>query len=126
MVVAPASITWLLTKPAANDFAVLRADLGDVEYARQRQSLQALLCAYFGEKHCDYKLGKSIAPVAPAPPGKKLLKVRWALPGRGKSGGLRIILSIDCKHRRCTLLRALERVDEPTSKDIDLAAKLDS
>lgn len=71
---------------------------------------------------CDQKQGKSISPVGSR--GKaKLLKMRWALPGRGKSGGLRLLLAAYCADRWISIVGAWKRDTDPDDEDIDEAAK---
>src|SRR5713226_7345344 len=55
-----------------------------------KHALQDYLCEYFSGGSCTHKVGKSISPMGATKAGGKKLKVRWLVPGQGKSGGLRL------------------------------------
>ena len=120
----PADITWLLTKEARADLASLRSSLSDDEYDRQREAIRVFLCSYFDTGKCDNKLGRSISPMGGTPGGGKCLKVRWALPGKGKSGGLRLAVVAYCDERRVFLNRVFARADDPSNDDFANAFNL--
>ncbi|MBI5283458.1 MAG: hypothetical protein HY874_00045 [Chloroflexi bacterium] len=81
--------------------------MGEVEYEADKRALRQFLCDYFNaQTSCDRKLGNSISPVDGAEVGTKRLKVRWALPGGGKSGGLRLLVDAHCSKKVVTLRHA--------------------
>lgn len=63
-------------------------------------------------------LGKSISPMKATPRGGKVLKVRWAYPGCGKSGSLRLIVVAYCREKRVHIAQALDRRDDPDNNDV--------
>lgn len=67
---------------------------------------------------------RSIRRIGVSPLGGKVLKVRWELPGRGKSGGLRIAMVAFCKRRRVVLARTFIRNQEPSDTDFAAAQEL--
>ena len=111
--VAPAEITWLVHRDARPALDELRGGDG-AWYEAQKTSLRNYLCRYFdGDGGCSVELGNAISPVGAAGRGEKLLKVRWMLPGRGKRGGLRMLLVVECDARRVTIAKAAHRKDDP-------------
>lgn len=85
-------ITWIVTEEGHADIADIREALGD-GYKADVASLQDMMAGYFsGDEGCTTKQGKSISPLGATSDGGKLLKVRWMMPGCGKSGGLRFAL----------------------------------
>lgn len=85
----PESIKWEVVGSARPCLDKIRAQMTPAEYEADKRSLQAFLCSYFNTGDCQSKLGASISPMkAPrTPAGGKCLKVRWGVPGGGKSGG---------------------------------------
>jgi hypothetical protein len=89
MTVLPTAVTWVLSKECAEDIEHIRFALGD-DYEHNVLELQEMLCDYFSaDAGCSARGGSSISTLGSACGTGKLLKVRWSLPGRGKSGGLR-------------------------------------
>lgn len=78
-------------------------------YASTTKSLQDLLCVYFDATGCLRETGKTVSPVGGTADGGKVLKVRQAIPGQGKSGGLRLQLVAYCKDRRVVVVGATLR-----------------
>lgn len=113
----PADICWKLTPSALDSIEALRDFLGD-DYPDEVRSLQEFLCDYFdATPDCSVKQGKSIASVAGAPEGGKGLKVRWALPGEGKSGGLRLAIVAFCEQRTVIVCEAFRRRSDPDDEE---------
>ena len=92
---APQDGSWAIRQTAGN--AEARAAFTDAEFEVQRASLKLFLCNYFSSGDCSNALNKSISPMGATPSGGKILKVRWGLPGRGKRGGLRLVVVAYCK-----------------------------
>jgi len=89
MTVLPAAVTWILSEECADDIKHIKAALGD-GYAHSRTKMREMLCDYFsGDTGCSARGGSAISTLGSACGTGKLLKVRWLLPGSGKSGGLR-------------------------------------
>jgi len=78
-----------------------------------KRALKEFLCDYFSIGDCNQKLGKTISPMGATPGGGKVLKVRFGLPGGGKSGGLRLAVVAYCRERRVVIAEAFLRKDDP-------------
>lgn len=57
------------------------------------------------------------------PAGGKILKVRWGLPGMGKSGGLRLAVVAYCESREVVIAGAFLRSDDPDDATFFAAAE---
>jgi len=117
-------ITWKLSPDVVALVGPIRDKLGEEAYHQDKRSLQEHLSAYFtAEKGCTREQGDSISPIGcPSKPGWKCLKVRWAPPGTGRSGGLRLAVAVHCTDRRVHVLGAWMRRDAPG--DAEFAAVL--
>lgn len=91
----------------------LRAQFGEELYNSNKKSLQIFLCEYFNTGNCMNKLGKSISPMGATKKGGKILKVRWGIPGRGKSGSLRLCVVAYCNEKRVFGVAAHIRSEDP-------------
>ena len=110
-------ISWHLASGVLNELAELKEGLGPSAYADQRQALQDFLCGYVGtDPGCLAKLGKSISPLGSTKNGNKILKVRWGLPGQGKSGGLRLAFVTRCAERVIILAAICQRREDPSTE----------
>ncbi len=106
-------------KPKSDVLQAVREQLSAEQYERQKRSLKEFLCSYFSaENGCDSRQGKSISPVGATPKGGKILKVRWGLPGCGKSGGLRLVVVAYCDELRVYLAEAFNRKDDPSTAEV--------
>ncbi len=92
-------------------------------YGEQKQALKEFLCSYFSATTCDRQQGNSISPVAATGAGGKVLKVRWGLPGQGKSGGLRLVIVAYCDERRVVIAQASLRKDGLSDEQIEASVK---
>lgn len=122
MTYVPSDGTWTVL-PTASGLSQVRDRLGEALYEEQRKALQLFLCEYFATGHCDTKQGASISPLGATPAGGKILKVRWGLPGQGKSGGLRLCVVVYCDEMRVTLAEAFARKDNPSDAAFEQAVK---
>jgi hypothetical protein len=98
--------------------AELRQRMTPEAYEQEKQALQEFLCGYFSTGDCRNALGSSVSPMKASPGGGKVLKVRWALPGGGKSGGLRLVVVAYCEEKRVHIAQAFDRRENPTDEDI--------
>lgn len=115
---------WLLTEQAAGDVVEIRSQLG-TGYPEDVTRLRQFLCDYFsGNGGCASKQGKSISPIGSACGSGKLLKVRWMIPGGGKSGGLRLAVVAFCDRSTVVLCRGWIRKDDPDDGDFEEAGRL--
>ena len=99
----------------------LRQQMPPDEYQANKQALQEFLCGYFSSGECSNAQGSSISPMTATAKGGKVLKVRWAMPGSGKSGSLRLVVVAYCEERRVYIAQAFRRRDDPTDDDINEA-----
>ena len=108
---------WQLGKKAGL-IAELRTRMSAEEYDAQKKALQDFLCGYFSSGNCTNSQGSSISPMKATPLGGKVLKVRWAYPGCGKSGSLRLVVVAYCEQLRVHIASAFDRRDDPSDDDI--------
>jgi hypothetical protein len=107
--------------------AEARSAFSRENYNDSKNSLKRFLCHYFSNGDCNRKLGKAVCPVGATPRGGKILKVRWALPGSGKSGGLRLLVVVFCNSRPVVIAEAFVRSDDPPLGDfLDAADRADA
>jgi len=124
MTVVPAAVTWFVSEHCADDIKRIKVALGD-NYTHNVAKLREMLCDYFsGDAGCSAPMGSSISTLGSACRTGKLLKVRWTIPGGGKSGGLRFAIVAFCDSMKVVLCRAWIRKDEPSSADFDAAGAL--
>lgn len=122
MIYQPSDIKWEVLPQASATFRPIEAAMSTEEIKTCRAGLKEFLCAYFSaEKGCSTKLGDSISPIGGTPAGGKCLKVRWAIPGRGKSGSLRIAVVAYCDDRKVKLAGAWVRKDDPGDAEFEAA-----
>jgi len=114
---SPGDGVWTVSESAAK-IKDLKEELGDKEYDAHKKAIQNFLCAYFSTGSCNTSQGDSINPLGASTKGGKILKVRWALPGAGKSGGLRIIVVVYCDEKKVVLAEAFKRRTDPTPEEV--------
>lgn len=106
---------WEVIRTAGN--AEAREAFSREEFKESRESLKKFLCNYFSTGECNAAQGVAIRPMRATPNGGKTFKVRWALPGAGKSGGLRLAVVVYCTERRVVIAEVFMRSDDPSTKD---------
>jgi len=105
----PSDITWMVSSGARSEISSLPAVVQQ-GYDAMVSALRDQICAYINARQqCDAK-GYGIAPKGGAD-GGKLLKVRQAIPGGGKSGGLRVLMVAYCDRRLVKVTGATLRRD---------------
>jgi hypothetical protein len=87
------------------------------EFQSSKESLKKFLCSYFTNGNCTEAQGNSIRCIGATHGGGKILKVRWAVPGCGKSGGLRLSVVVYCEKRRVVIAEAFIRKDDPADRE---------
>ena len=107
----PDTINWRTQRSLQRFLKGLREQLGSQSYRRNVQSLREFLCHYFNADDCINKTG-SISPIGSTPRGGKKLKVRWGLPGAGKSSSLRLVFVAFCDERQVVLVEGSMRRDK--------------
>ena len=118
----PQDGTWQIGE-AATLLAELRQRMTPETYEQEKQALKEFLCGYFSTGECRNALGSSISPMKATPGGGKVLKVRWAYPGCGKSGSLRLVVVAYCDQKRVHIAQAFDRRENPTDEDISDAVR---
>ncbi len=114
---SPEDGKWELGKNAKL-ISDLRDRMSPDEYEAEKQALKEFLCGYFSAGNCTNSQGSSISPMKGTPAGGKVLKVRWAYPGCGKSGSLRLVVVAYCEQLRVHIAAAFDRREDPTDEDI--------
>ncbi|MEZ6062611.1 MAG: hypothetical protein R3C19_19890 [Planctomycetaceae bacterium] len=108
---------WQLGENASL-LAELRQRMTPEAYEQEKQALKEFLCGYFSTGECRNAQGSSISPMKASPGGGKVLKVRWAYPGCGKSGSLRLVVVAYCEQKRVHIAQAFDRRANPTDDEI--------
>lgn len=108
--------------PNAELLFELRSQMTPEEYAENKKALQEFLCGYFSSGNCANSQGDSISPLKATPRGGKVLKVRWGIPGSGKSSSLRLVVVAYCDQKRVHIAQAFARRDNPTDNEFLQAA----
>ena len=113
---------WQLGGKASRLFE-LRQQMTPEAYEADRLALKQFLCGYFSAGECRNAQGSSICPVKATRRGGKVLKVRWAYPGCGKSGSLRLVVVAYCEEKRVVIAQAFDRREDPNDTDIQDAVE---
>ena len=125
--VAREDIKWELYKPVQDVTGPLREKMSPEDFNDDRDGLRDLLCGYFNSdtgKDCRQRSAKAVAPMGGVTKkGGKCLKVRWGIPGYGKSGGLRLAVVAYCDEKRVRFVGAWIRKDDPQDADFEKAFK---
>ncbi len=114
---APEDGKWQVAEQAVL-LSELRERMTAEEYEQNKQALKVFLCGYFSTGDCRNSQGSSISPMKASPQGGKVLKVRWAYPGCGKSGSLRLVVVAYCDQLRVHIAQAFDRREDPTDDDV--------
>ena len=118
--VAVSDVAWRVAPRAKAPLARVKKTTSDALYDASKQALKELLCAYFSMGDCTEK-GMGISPIGKTPRGGKGFKVRWALPGMGKRGGLRLAIVAYCAEKRVMVADGFLRSDDPPDADFKSA-----
>lgn len=119
---APEDGKWQVGEQATL-LSALREQMTPEEYEQDKRALKEFLCGYFSSGDCRNSQGSSISPMKATPRGGKVLKVRWAYPGCGKSGSLRLVVVAYCDEKRVHIAQAFDRRENPTDSDIQNAVE---
>lgn len=103
--------------PTAKNIKNVRESMGEEIYKQNCENLKLFLCDYFSVGNCASKQGKSIALVGSTPSGGKLLKVRWGVPGKGKSSSLRLSVVVYCDKKQVSIAEAFWRNEDPSDQE---------
>lgn len=99
----------------------LRALFGK-SYLVQQDSIRTMLLRYVSHTPKCTERALQTQCIGVTESGAKLLKTRLAVPGGGKSGGLRLGIVADCQQRELTLVLAVRRNTDPPSTAFFAAA----
>ena len=119
---APEDGKWQVGEKATL-LSALREQMTPEEYEQDKRALKEFLCGYFSSGDCRNSQGSSISPMKATPRGGKVLKVRWAYPGCGKSGSLRLVVVAYCDEKRVHIAQAFDRREDPSDSDIQNAVE---
>ena len=109
-VIAPADITWELSSDAWKFVHDQSQDFLD-NYLDIKSAFTTIVSEYINAvANCDHK-GLGISPLGGTNDGGKLFKIRLPVPGKGKSGGLRVHFVAYCATKKVTVLTADMRKD---------------
>jgi hypothetical protein len=110
----PEFFAWQASPSAKRE---LKKILGVDDLSNFRDKIGQILC-------CDYypaTLGRSKAanvnPIVCGIPHGRGFKMRWAYPGCGKSGGIRLGILALCKARRIIVALACKRMQDPADSE---------
>src|SRR5450432_2209924 len=94
--VVPGDFIWKLSPVVVRVLQPIRTTMGEFAYLEYKTAFQAFVCNYLtAHPMCDVEQGKSISPFGcPTKSGWNCLKLRWHIPGGGKSGGLRTAVAV--------------------------------
>ena len=111
-------IRWTVLVEAARQLRVLRKSLSEDEYLTQVRALKEFLCGYFSsDRKCMSKM-HGIAPLGHMATGTgKAFKVKWGLPGGGKSSGIRMAILVECEAKKVFVVAAWLRRDDPSDAE---------
>lgn len=119
-------IIWKLAPNVVDFLSPYRQQLGEEKYNKNKNEFKEFMCGYFNAvPGCAAEQGVSISPIA-APPvsGWKALKVRWALPdSTGKSGDLRLLITLNCAQKSVNVRGIWWRKENPQNSDFMEASK---
>lgn len=117
MTYTPDQITWEVLRAAQLSLAPLQNRQKPGAFKEDKEALKQFLCGYFNTGDCAQKQGKSISPMGQSPKGGKCFKVRWAIAGGGKSGGLRLAVVAYCDEFRVAIAGAWVRKEDPSNEE---------
>ncbi len=117
-----AEVTWRTVRSVRAVLEPFKQALGVLKYDVSKAALQDHLCTYFASGGCS-SAGGGVSPIGATASGGKQLKVRWALPGGGKRGGLRLGVIAYCEQRSVLLAFAAVRRDDPGDAEFESAFK---
>ena len=113
------TLTWKVGASADGPAGNLKKSIGETLYKASKAALQRFLCDYFRTSDlCNVPQGASITPLGGGTNGYKRLKVRWSLPGSGKSGSLRLGVSVKCKERTVLISSLRHRPSNPSASEM--------
>ena len=123
MTTTASEIRWEVLPRARTALDQVRESRGAAAYDAEKTALRQYLCGYFNSGTCRHKQGDQISPMRSTftASGGKCLKVRWGLPGGGKSGGLRLAVVVYCEQKHVKICGAWLRREDPSDADFDAA-----
>lgn len=117
-------ITWELFKAVRDKLKPVWDSMSPDDREADKKALRQLLVTYFNsDGDCITALGTTINPMDRTKAGGKCFKVRWKIPGYGKSGGLRLAVAVYCDEKRVRILDAWLRKDDPKNAEFEKAFK---
>lgn len=117
----PEDLTWEITPSARKTAAKLRAEMTAEEYQNSKRGLQCLICGYLALGDLSQRMGSTICPIGGGGNGEHWFKVRWSLPGRGKSRSLRLAIAVSMSDRIVRIAFIARRGEDPKIEEITAA-----
>lgn len=107
-----ARIRWFVSSDLVKEASSYVDMLGRDAYRLVRNGLKEKMRDYVGAQTQCVGKGYGVSPIGSgSEPGSKLLKVRCALPGRGASRSLRLIIEANCENRTMRIVQIMMRRD---------------
>ena len=123
MTLLPPDITWKVAE-SAKGITKLHKRLGSDQYDEIKLGIQVFLCSYFSEEDCDTRQGDSICPIGGhGIENAHVLKIRFRLPGKGKSHALRLVVITYCDDHNVVVAESYHRKDDPKTSTMIKAAR---
>jgi hypothetical protein len=113
----PKDVKWEVLPPARAVHKRLHEHLPSHIEAQSRAGLRQLLCEYFSAGPMCDKKANGISPMGAIHSGGRAFKVRWKVPGRGKSGGLRLAVVAFCPKKHIVIAHAWARDTDPSDEE---------
>jgi hypothetical protein len=114
----PADVIWEVLPAARKVHDDLHAHLPADRARESVDGLRELLCNYFSAAEACDKKSVGISPNGRAR-GGRAFKVRWKIPGLGKSCGLRLAIIAMCPEKRIVVAGAWARDTDPQDSEFD-------
>jgi hypothetical protein len=116
----PTELTWMVVGVAVGQLKAILDLIGEPLYNQMKAPMKSFLCGYYASTRGLTKT-RSIFPIDSGVPGSKAFKVRWVIPGSGKSGGLRLIMLANCTSMTVRIVGAWIRKQDPSNDEIAAA-----
>ena len=114
----PSAFKWQATPAARQELAKVYGSEGMAEF---RDKLGKHLCCGYYPATSGRSKAMGVSPISCGVQDGRGFKVRWAYPGCGKSGGIRMAILALCPARRIIIAFACKRKEDPADKEVDRA-----
>ena len=114
-------VKWEVLPSARKVHEDVHSHLPEQLVSESVRGLRDLLCDYFSTCGACDQAALGISPMGQAPRGGRAFKVRWRVPGRGKSGGLRLAVIAMCPAKHIVIAAAWARSSDPGDPEFTAA-----